>query len=219
MNIMTRHIMTRHAINHVMLFLAMVAVVLASNILVQYPLQGTVGGIKLADLLTWGAFTYPLAFLVTDLANRAYGPGAARRIVLVGFACAVALSFWLASPRLAIASGTAFLCGQLLDVTVFNRLRNGLWWTAPVLASVIGSVVDTVIFFSLAFAEPFAFLGANDPFALGNAPLFGILSQEAPRFISWGLGDLAVKLAIAVLALAPYRLLMNRLMRWESSMA
>jgi queuosine precursor transporter len=211
--------MTRRSIDLLVLFTAMVAVVLASNILVQYPLQGVLGGIKLANLLTWGAFTYPLAFLVTDLANRAYGPAVARRIVLAGFAFAVVLSVWLASPRLAIASGTAFLCGQLLDVTMFNRLRDRVWWAAPILASVLGSVVDTAIFFTLAFAAPFAFLGANDPFALEQAPLFGILAQDAPRFVSWGLGDLAVKLAIALLALAPYRIMMNRLVRWEPVVA
>ncbi len=113
--------MSKRQIDIALLVAAMIAVVVASNILVQYPVQGAVGGVNLADILTWGAFTYPLAFLVTDLTNRSFGPVVARRVILAGFAIAVALSVYFASPRLAIASGTAFLVGQLLDVTVFNR--------------------------------------------------------------------------------------------------
>jgi queuosine precursor transporter len=194
-----------------LLLLAMVAVVVASNMLVQFPVIGMVGSVNLADLLTYGAFTYPLAFLVTDLANRSQGPVLARRIVLVGFFAAVVLSIWLATPRIAIASGTAFLVGQLLDISVFNRLRSARWWVAPWVASVVGSIVDTAIFFSLAFAPAFGFLGPDDAFALEPALLLGAFQPEVTRFMSWAAGDLAVKLIIAVLALAPYRLLLNRL--------
>ena len=189
----------------------MAAVVVLSNILVQYPVQASVGAINLADLLTWGAFTYPLAFLVTDTTNRLLGPRAARLSIYVGFAVAVALSVWLANPRIAIASGTAFLLAQLLDVAVFNRLRERSWWKAPAVSSVIGSIVDTAIFFSLAFAPAFALLGANDPFATEHAPLLGAFSAEVPRWTSWALGDLSVKLVIAALALVPYRVLIGLL--------
>jgi len=206
---------------------AMALVVVASNVLVQFPVQGQIGGLNLADLLTWGAFTYPFAFLVTDLANRRYGPAVARRIVFVGFMVAVVCSivvpplffrlglieFETAADRLvriAAASGTAFLVGQLLDVAVFNRLRRQSWWRAPVLSSLSSSVVDTAIFFSIAFAAAFAFVGPDDGFALETAPLLGLLAVEAPRWISWALGDLGVKLVMALFALIPYRLIAAR---------
>ncbi len=184
---------------------AMVAVVVASNVLVQYPVDGSVGPLVLADLLTWGAFTYPLAFLVTDLTNRWLGPTVARRVVYVGFAVAVALSIYLATPRIAVASGTAFLVAQLLDISVFNTLRRATWWQAPLIASLLGSVVDTAIFFGTAFGPFGIIIGPDDPFAVEFAPLFGIFATELPRWVSWALGDLAVKLAAAVLLLAPYR--------------
>ncbi len=183
---------------------AMCAVVAASNYLVQFPLQATIGGIDLADLLTWGAFTYPVAFLVTDLTNRRFGPRAARTVVLAGFALAVLLSIVLASPRIAIASGTAFLTAQLLDVAVFNRLREGRWWRAPLVSSVIGSVVDTALFFAIAFAPAFSVFGPNDAFAIATAPVLGVFATEAPRWMSWALGDLGVKLLVGVAMLAPY---------------
>ena len=206
---------------------AMALVVVASNVLVQFPLQGQIGGLNLADLLTWGAFTYPFAFLVTDLANRRYGPAVARRIVLVGFMVAVLCSivvppllyrlglieFETAADRLvriAAASGTAFLVGQLLDVAVFNRLRRQSWWRAPVLSSLSSSVVDTAIFFSIAFAAAFAFVGPDDGFALESAPLLGLFAVEAPRWVSWAIGDLGVKLVMALFALIPYRLIAAR---------
>lgn len=206
---------------------AMALVVVASNVLVQFPVQGQLGGLNLADLLTWGAFTYPFAFLVTDLANRRYGPAVARRIVFVGFMvsviCSIAvpplffrlglIEFETAADRLvriAAASGTAFLVGQLLDVAVFNRLRRQSWWRAPVLSSLSSSVVDTAVFFSIAFAAAFAFVGPDDGFALENAPLLGLLAVEAPRWVSWALGDLGVKLVMALLALIPYRLIAAR---------
>ncbi len=188
--------------------LAMAIVVVASNFLVQFPVEGTVGGLVLADLLTWGAFTYPAAFLVTDLTNRRFGPAAARRVVYAGFVLAVALSVVLATPRLAVASGSAFLVAQLLDVTLFNRLRRAAWWKAPLVSSVIGSLVDTLIFFSIAFSPLFTgLLGYHDDFAVENAPLFGIFAAELPRWISWALGDLTVKLSVALFLLAPYRIL------------
>ncbi len=208
---------------------AMAAVVVASNILVQFPVQATFGGFSLADVLTWGAFTYPMAFLVTDLANRRHGPAFARRVVFVGFMLAVACSiifppllfraglieYETAAGRLvriAMASGTAFLVAQLLDVTVFNWLRRQAWWRAPVFGSLAGSVVDTLLFFTIAFSLAFGFLGPEDGFALEAAPLLGVLPVEAARWLSWALGDLAVKLAIAVVALIPYRLIA---MRWS----
>src|SRR5690349_9441312 len=137
---------------------AMVAVVAASNFLVQYPVQAQIGGINLADFLTWGAFSYPIAFLVTDLTNRHFGPSGARLVVVCGFAVAVVLSIWLATPRIAIASGTAFLVAQFLDISIFHRLRQGKWWHAPLFSSLVSSALDTAIFFSLAFAAPFAVL-------------------------------------------------------------
>ena len=153
--------------------LAMIAIIVSSNVLVQYPLS---------DWLTWGAITYPFSFLVVDLANRYYGPAFARRVVYVGFVVAVGLSAWLATPRIAIASGTAFLAAELLDVQIFNRLRRLSWWRPPLLSTIAASVVDTAIFFSLAFA------GTDMP------------------WITLGFGDLAVKLALALVALVPFRL-------------
>lgn len=179
--------------------LAMTVIVTASNILVQHPFN---------DWLTWGAFTYPFAFLVTDLANRRMGPAAARRIALVGFVLAVALSVWLATPRIAIASGTAFLCAQLLDVAVFDRLRTGVWWRAPLVSSTVGSALDTTLFFSMAFSAQFAFLGPNEPWALDPVPLLGAGPLTA-LWVSLAVGDFFVKLAIAIVALGPYRLLMG----------
>jgi uncharacterized PurR-regulated membrane protein YhhQ (DUF165 family) len=174
---------------------AMAVLVTASNILVQYPV---------GDFLTWGAFTYPFAFLVTDLTNRRFGPGAARRVVLVGFAVAVALSVWLATPRIAIASGAAFLCAQLLDVAVFDRLRAGAWWRAPLVSSTLGSALDTALFFTLAFSAEAAFLGAGEAWALAPAPLLGA-GPDAPFWVSLALGDFLVKMALALAALGPYR--------------
>jgi uncharacterized PurR-regulated membrane protein YhhQ (DUF165 family) len=150
----------------------MTAIVAASNWLVQFPIN---------DLLTWGAITYPFSFLVTDLTTRLHGADRARRVVYAGFILAVLLSIWLATPRIALASGTAFLAGQLLDIQVFQRLRAGAWWRAPLVSSAAGSVVDTALFFSLAFA-----------------------GTELP-WITLALGDLGVKLVLSLLALAPFR--------------
>ncbi|NMM89949.1 hypothetical protein B2J88_37380 [Rhodococcus sp. SRB_17] len=158
--------------------LAMGLVVLASNLLVQYPLN---------DWLTWGAFTYPVAFLVSDLANRRHGPRMARRVAWVGFAVAVAASLALAPARIALASGMAFLLSQWLDIGVFHRLRRHTWWRAPLVATVAAAVLDTAVFWSIAFA--------------GVADL---------PWLSWAAGDLAVKLGVGVLMLLPFRLLIGR---------
>jgi uncharacterized PurR-regulated membrane protein YhhQ (DUF165 family) len=187
----------------------MAALVVASNVLVQHPFAVTIGRLNLADLLTWGAFSYPLTFLVTDTTNRLLGPRVARRVVYIGFALAVVLSVWLASPRLAIASGTAFLVGQLVDIGIFNALVKRSWWKAPAFSSILGSVADTAIFFTVAFAPALVLIGANDPFATEAAPLLGLFTADVPRWISWALGDLCVKLLIAVLALIPYRVIVG----------
>lgn len=186
---------------------AMAAVVVTSNVLVQHPVEAVVGGVDLAGILTFGAFTYPFAFLVTDLANRTFGPGLARRVALVGFVVAVVMSAWLATPRIAVASGTAFLAAQLLDVAVFDRLRNGVWWRAPLASSAVASVLDTALFFTIAFS---AVLPLADPFAAEMQPLFGVLGADAPRWVSWAIADLCVKLVVAAVALGPYRALAGR---------
>ncbi|MEO1091284.1 MAG: VUT family protein [Pseudomonadota bacterium] len=152
----------------------MTVVVVVSNVLVQFPLN---------DWLTWAAFTYPVAFLVTDVTNRRLGPEAARRVAYAGFFIAVVLSVALASPRIALASGTAFLAAQLLDVAIFDRLRRAAWWRAPLVSSVLASALDTMVFFALAFA------GTGLP------------------WVTWALGDFAAKLAMALLLLLPFRAL------------
>jgi uncharacterized PurR-regulated membrane protein YhhQ (DUF165 family) len=187
----------------------MAAVVVLSNVLVQHPFAFELGRLNLADLLTWGAFSYPLAFLVTDVTNRLLGPAVARRVVYCGFAIAVLLSAVAATPRIAIASGIAFLAGQLLDIGIFNALRHRAWWKAPAYSSLAGSFADTLIFFTLAFAPALVLLGANDPFAIEAAPLLGLYPVEAPRWVSWALGDFAVKLLIDVVALIPYRVIVG----------
>ncbi|MGI9501102.1 MAG: queuosine precursor transporter [Geminicoccaceae bacterium] len=152
---------------------AMVLVVTVSNITVQYPIN---------DWLTYGALTYPIAFLVTDLTNRGLGVQSARRVVYVGFAVAVGLSIWLATPRIALASGTAFLVAQLLDIAVFDRLRRASWWRAPLVSSTLASTLDTALFFSLAF------VGTGLP------------------WVTWAIGDYGVKIAVALVLLIPFRL-------------
>ena len=187
---------------------AMAAVVVASNFLVQYPF----GHFGLQEILTWGAFTYPLAFLVNDLTNRRYGPAAARKVVYAGFAIAVVLSIWLASPRIAVASGSAFLVAQLIDVSVFDRLRARAWWLAPLVSSVIGSVVDTVLFFSLAFSDRFAFLDTALGFEDGSLGFpVSFLGAEVPLWVSLAIGDFAVKLLLSALMLVPYGALLSLL--------
>ena len=195
---------------------AMVVVVTASNILVQYPVDAQLGPVNLKDLLTWGAFTYPFAFLVTDLTNRHDGPVRARIVVMVGFVVALGLSFWLATPRIAIASATAFLLGQLLDISVFSRLRMSRNWILPPLAaSLFGSLLDTLVFFSIAFAPALGFVDALFGMEDGSlgfpAPWLG-LGAEVPLWTSLASGDFLVKFLAALLLLAPYRALMGKLM-------
>ena len=178
---------------------AMTLVVLSSNILVQYPFQH----LGLGDYLTWGAFSYPFSFLVTDLSNRRFGTQGARRVVYVGFVLAVALSVILATPRIAIASGAAFLVAQLLDISIFARLRDRAWWMPPFISSVISSGLDTAIFFSFAFycgALPGLGLTISD--VLGQA---GIADEcIALPWVNLAVADYLVKLALAAISIAPY---------------
>ena len=186
--------------------LAMTAVVAASNYLVQFPFAH----FGLADILTWGAFTYPVAFLVNDLTNRRFGPVAARKVVLAGFVLAVALSVWLATPRIAIASGSAFLAAQFLDVAVFDRLRKNAWWQAPFVSTVLGSVLDTVLFFSIAFAGVFA--GLDALFGMEDGSLafpVALLGWQVPLWVSLAVGDFAVKIGVGLVMLAPYGALLS----------
>jgi uncharacterized PurR-regulated membrane protein YhhQ (DUF165 family) len=182
----------------------MALIVMGSNYLVQFPVNYLIGDYNLADLLTWGAFTYPVAFLITDMTNRKFGAQNARRVVIVGFLIAVGLSIWLATPRIAIASGSAFLIAQMLDVSIFNSLRRSSWWHAPLISTIVGSLIDTLLFFAIAFSASFGFLGNEDGFALENAPLLGLFASEAPRWASWALGDLGVKLLVGIAMLMPY---------------
>ncbi len=191
--------------------LGMAAIVAASNIAVQHPV--TLFGLQ--DFLTWGALTYPIAFFVNDLTNRRFGPAAARRVVIAGFVIAVILSVWLSNPRIAFASGSAFLFAQLLDITVFNRLRRQAWWRAPLAASLVGSALDTALFFSLAFAGVFAGLGHSDAFALEAVSFFGA-GFDAPRWVSWAFTDLLVKIAMAVVMLVPYGALLRVVLPLEA---
>ena len=163
--------------------LAMAIVIVISNILVAYPVELLLFQINLADWLTYGAFSYPLIFLVTDLTNRIGGPAKARQVALSGFALGVVLSLVFADPRIAVASGTAFLCGQFLDIALFHRLRNGDWWKAPLFSSIGASVLDTVLFFSIAFA------GTGLP------------------WMGWAIGDLGAKLVMVAVLLPAFRFL------------
>lgn len=189
---------------------AMTLVVLSSNILVQYPFQH----LGLDNYLTWGAFSYPFSFLVTDLSNRRFGPKGARRVVYAGFALAVVLSVILASPRIAIASGAAFLVAQLLDIQIFFRLRGHAWWMPPFVSSVISSGLDTAIFFSFAFyCGVVPGLGLTISDALGHA---GIADQcIALPWTNLAVADYLVKLALAAIAIAPYGAVL-KLMRSEA---
>lgn len=178
--------------------LAMTAVVAVSNVAVQHPVRL----FGLQDYLTWGALTYPLSFFITDLTNRRYGPGPARRVVAVGFVLAVCLSVWLASPRIALASGSAFLFGQLLDITVFNRLRRQTWWRAPLASSLIGSALDTTMFFTIAFASVAAMSGPT-PYVLAG------LSLTVPLWVGLAFFDYLVKMSCALVSMLPYGALLG----------
>lgn len=193
--------------------LAMAAIVVASNILVQF---------LFGQWLTWGAFTYPLAFLVTDIMNRIYGAPAARKVVFVGFVVGVACSLVgtqiigefgpLVTLRIAIGSGIAFLTAQLLDVAIFDRLRDGGWWQAPVFSSIIGSSLDTALFFFIAFSGALtAILPGDVAWANEILPVLG-MGPEAPLWVSLAIADWGVKLALALIALVPFRLLTRKIM-------
>ena len=173
-----------------LLTLIMGVVVLASNYLVQFPIKYY----GLEEILTYGAFSYPIAFLITDLANRSYGKLIARQIVYIGFAIGISFTLLfstnfgdLISVRIAIGSGTAFLVAQLLDVQIFDNLRKKEWFIAPLTSSVVGSTVDTFLFFSISF------------YATGIP------------WVTLSLGDLAVKILVAVIMLIPFRLLLKTL--------
>ncbi len=166
----------------------MALVVVLSNYLVQFP----VNYIGLQDIFTYGAFSYPIAFLITDLTNRRYGKNTAKKIVYIGFAVGVFLTFYfstnysdLISIRIAIGSGTAFLVAQLIDVNVFDRLRKKIWFTAPLVSSLVGSSIDTFLFFSIAF--------------------YG----TGVSWITLSFGDLLVKIFVALIMLIPFRLLLS----------
>ena len=163
-------------------------VVLLSNYLVQFPIKYY----GLEEILTYGAFSYPIAFLITDLANRTYGKTIARKIVYIGFAIGISFTLLfstnftdLISVRIAIGSGTAFLVAQLLDVQIFDKLRQKKWFVAPLASSFVGSTFDTFIFFSISFYR-----------------------TEVP-WISLSLGDLSVKILVALFMLIPFRLLLG----------
>ncbi len=199
--------------------IAMAIVVVASNILVQF--------LILDGLLTWGAFTYPLAFLVTDIMNRVYGAGPARRVVFAGFAVGIVCSligsqimlqgdgyeFPAVAVRVAIGSATAFLVAQLVDVAVFQRLRDGAWWRAPLASTLIGSSIDTALFFTIAFSGALSFGVAADAdiaWAQDMAP-FLLAGPQAPLWVTLAVADWGVKLAVALLALIPFRLIVGRM--------
>ena len=174
----------------IILSLAMGVIVLASNYLVQFPVKY----LGLENLLTYGAFSYPIAFLITDLANRSYGKIAARKIVYFGFAIGIMFTLFfstnfsdLISIRIAIGSGVAFITAQLLDVQIFDKLRKKQWYVAPLSSSLIGSTVDTFLFFSISF-----------------------YATSVP-WVTLSLGDLAVKMLVALVMLIPFRILLGTL--------
>ncbi len=178
--------------NRLFLFLSflMGVVVLSSNYLVQFPIKYY----GLEEILTYGAFSYPIAFLITDLANRSYGKLVARKIVYIGFAIGISFTLIfstnfadLISVRIAIGSGTAFLVAQLLDVQIFDQLRKKKWFIAPLTSSLIGSTIDTFLFFSISF------------YATGIP------------WVTLSLGDLAVKILVALVMLIPFRILLGTL--------
>ena len=165
-------------------------VIITSNYLVQFP----VNKFNLDEILTYGAFSYPITFLITDLANRRFGKAKARKLVYFGFTVGILLTLFVStnfediiSIRIAIGSGTAFLVAQLIDVEIFQRLRNNAWFVAPMTSSVFGSVIDTFLFFSISF------LGTGVP------------------WVAFAFGDLSVKLLMALLMLIPFRLLILKI--------
>lgn len=199
--------------------LAMATAVVASNILVQF---------LLGPWLTWGALTYPIAFLITDVMNRVYGPAAARKVVLAGFLTGIACSligsqimlqgdgftYPAVALRVAVGSGIAFLTAQLLDVALFDALRRHIWWLPPLASTVLGSALDTALFFTIAFSAAMPLFGPEANAAVSWAweavPFLGI-GQPAPLWVSLGFADWLVKLSLALLALVPFRMLVTKL--------
>tara|TARA_Y100001970_G_C14259923_1_gene879537 strand:- start:36117 stop:36707 length:591 start_codon:yes stop_codon:yes gene_type:complete len=179
--------------SYILPIIAMIAVIAASNILVQY---------SISDWLTWGAFTYPIVFLVSDLTNRIFGQRRAQLIAAIGFPFGMALSVVLSlqadldvmsSIRISLASGFAFICAQLLDIMIFNRMRKMVWWRAPLFSSILASALDTVIFFCAAF------IGTGLP------------------WVTWALGDFGVKLAVAFIMLIPFKIFLSLLVAFGNS--
>ncbi len=206
--------------------IAMATIVVASNILVQF--------LVLDGLLTWGAFTYPLAFLVTDVMNRVYGPAAARKVVfsglVVGIGCSLigsqimlqgdGFEYPAVALRIAIGSATAFLVAQLLDIAVFDRLRDGSWWKAPLGSTLVGSTVDTAIFFTIAFAamfNGFSASAAEEVMWAQDAVPFLNTGPLVPLWVSLAVADWGVKLSIALLALLPFRFIVGRVLLLRSA--
>jgi uncharacterized PurR-regulated membrane protein YhhQ (DUF165 family) len=166
-------------------FVAMTFIVIVSNYLVLFPIN---------DWLTWGAFPYPVSFLITELTNRLYGPKQAKRVVYAGFTMAVFLSFWLATPQIAFASGMAFLISQLLDIFVFNQFRQARWWYAPFFASFSASLIDAAIFWNIAF-----------------------WGEDVP-LLTWAIGDTSIKLLIDFAMLTPFRFAIRKVTLSESTL-
>ena len=173
-------------------------VVVASNFLVQFPIEY----FGLSEILTYGAFSYPVTFLITDLANRAYGKFVARKVVFIGFIIGILLTLLVStnfediiSIRIAIGSGVAFFVAQNLDVQVFDKLRKKIWYIAPLISSILGSITDTFLFFSISF-----------------------YSTGIP-WVTLALGDLAVKLLISITMLIPFRILINRIKDYSTNTA
>jgi len=193
--------------------LAMAATVVASNILVQY---------LFGNWLTWGAFTYPIAFLITDVMNRIYGAGPARNVVFAGFIVGIFCSLVgtqimgefgpLVTFRIAVGSGLAFLTAQLLDVGVFSALRDGTWWKAPLVSTLVGASVDTALFFSIAFSGALTWLEPSNDVSWANEalPILGA-GPVAPLWVSLAVADWGVKISLALLALIPFRVIVRRM--------
>ena len=193
--------------------IAMAIVVVASNLLVQH---------LLGDWLTWGALTYPVAFLVTDIMNRVYGAQAARRVVFAGFitgvlCSVVAAGFDKTTLRIAVASGAAFLSAQLMDITIFNQLRKYNWWLPPLAGSLVGSVLDTAVFFTIAFSSGLTPLFPGDDVSWANelVPMLGH-GPVQPLWVSLAVADWLVKMAQAIVALIPFRIIVGNLIERRS---
>ena len=174
----------------IFLSIIMGAVIIISNYLVQFPINK----FNLQDVLTYGAFSYPITFLITDLANRRFGKKEARKLVYIGFVVGILLTIFVStnfqdiiSIRIALGSGTAFLVAQLIDIEIFQRLRNNAWFIAPITSSILGSIIDTFLFFSISF------LGTGIP------------------WVTLAFGDLFVKFLMALLMLIPFRLLIFKI--------